>query len=186
MRPLITRWEGRTAVLTCIVRTSDEQHCQSAEAHIFSEPYRTGGLISDSIPGIVGIYVADHARWVRDGNGQDCTANFLSSDFKNIHPPDMVTDFNNVDIKVVSPVKLAHVVLRTNQLDKMADFYITFLGGTYAFQVPNLLAFLTYDDEHHRIGLIGMPDIKAKDKNTNGLEVSPPKPPQIKRATLIS
>jgi hypothetical protein len=44
------------------------------------------------------------------------------------------------------------------------------------FQVPNLLAFLTYDDEHHRIGLIGMPDIKAKDKNTNGLEVSSPKP----------
>jgi catechol-2,3-dioxygenase len=84
----------------------------------------------------------------------------------------MVFDFNSTSAKVVAPVKLAHVVLRTNQLEKMGDFYATFLGGHYSLKVPNQLSFITYDDEHHRIGLIGMPDLKEKDRTTNGLEVS--------------
>ena len=65
----------------------------------------------------------------------------------------MVVDFNDLGAKLLSPLKLPHVVLRTNQLDKMQDFYITFSGGRYSLEVPNL-SFLAYDDEHHRIALV--------------------------------
>ena len=34
------------------------------------------------------------------------------------------------------------------------------------------LYFITYDDEHHRIALIGMPGLKKADRTTTGLEVS--------------
>jgi catechol-2,3-dioxygenase len=73
--------------------------------------------------------------------------------------------------KVIAPVKLAHVVLRTSQLDVMGDFYVTFLGGEYSLKAPGLY-FITYDDEHHRIGLIGMPGLKRSDRSAGGLEVS--------------
>lgn len=71
----------------------------------------------------------------------------------------------------ISPSKLAHVVLRTNNIDGLRDFYLQFLGATIAFEVPNVLAFLRYDEEHHRLGIIGMPDIGDKMKKANGLEV---------------
>ena len=82
----------------------------------------------------------------------------------------MAIDFNNTSGKVVSPIKLAHVVLRTNQIEKMGEFYKDFLGGRYAIKLPNL-TFITYDDEHHRIGLVGMPFLDAKAPKSNGLEV---------------
>lgn len=84
----------------------------------------------------------------------------------------MVFDFNSTSTKVVAPVKLAHVVLRTSQLEKMGDFYVNFLGGQYSLKVPNSLYFISYDDEHHRIGLIGMPGLKPGNRTTTGLEVS--------------
>src|SRR5690606_40676971 len=51
------------------------------------------------------------------------------------------------------PVKLAHVVLRTNQFHKLLEWYRTvFLTSTsYA---NDMVAFLTYDDEHHRIAIL--------------------------------
>jgi catechol-2,3-dioxygenase len=39
-------------------------------------------------------------------------------------------DFDNPSDKVLSPTVLAHVVLRTANLQGMTDFYTTFLGGT--------------------------------------------------------
>ncbi len=72
----------------------------------------------------------------------------------------------------ISPSKLAHIVLRTNNIERLRDFYLQFLGATIAFEVPNTLAFLRYDEEHHRLGIIGMPDIGEKVKMANGLEVS--------------
>ena len=71
----------------------------------------------------------------------------------------------------ISPRKLAHVVLRSHNLEKMKNFYLQFLGATVAFEVPGVLAFLRYDEEHHRLGIIGMPDIGDKVKKSNGLEV---------------
>lgn len=75
----------------------------------------------------------------------------------------------NGTTKVVSPVKLAHVVLRTNNYDKMIDWYLTFLGARIAHRNPEL-AFLTYDDEHHRIAIANIPQIGDKVRNSSGLE----------------
>jgi catechol-2,3-dioxygenase len=83
----------------------------------------------------------------------------------------MVVDFNHLGDKVISPVKLAHVVLRTNNFAKMTQFYKDFLGAKVAAETPGLLSFLTYDDEHHRIAIVNMPSIKNKDKDSCGLEV---------------
>jgi len=59
----------------------------------------------------------------------------------------MVVNFNDVGGKVISPVKLAHVVFRTNNFAKMVQFYQDFLGGEASVEVPGQISCLTYDDE---------------------------------------
>ncbi|MFF7458482.1 VOC family protein [Kitasatospora sp. NPDC008115] len=54
---------------------------------------------------------------------------------------------------MASPDKLAHVVLRTGRLPVMTDWYANVLEGRVAF-ADEALAFLTYDDEHHRVALV--------------------------------
>jgi catechol-2,3-dioxygenase len=49
-----------------------------------------------------------------------------------------------------SPTSLAHVVLRTNQLKTMLDWYVLVLDGRVAHE-GEYLAFMTYDEEHHRV-----------------------------------
>ncbi|WP_433566757.1 VOC family protein [Nocardia sp. CA-151230] len=55
---------------------------------------------------------------------------------------------------MASPAKLAHVVLRTGQVKEMTDWYVQVLEGRVAF-ANDMLAFMTYDDEHHRVAFIG-------------------------------
>ena len=76
---------------------------------------------------------------------------------------------DNPSSKPISPGRFAHVVLRTNKFDAMRAFYKTFLGAHATYE-DDVLAFLTYDQEHHRIGLVNMPDLSAKDRSTAGLE----------------
>jgi hypothetical protein len=97
----------------------------------------------------------------------------------------MVVNFNDVGGKVISPVKLAHVVFRTNNFAKMNQFYKDFLGGQASVEIPDQLSFLTYDDEHHRIAVIAMPSIKNKDKDSCGLEVLPSPKPSIPTANIV-
>jgi catechol-2,3-dioxygenase len=78
-------------------------------------------------------------------------------------------DFDNPSDKVLSPTVLAHVVLRTANLQGMTDFYTTFLGGTVTHS-NEMIAFITYDHEHHRIALIGIPGATPKVKTSCGLE----------------
>ncbi|MEU2672708.1 VOC family protein [Streptomyces sp. NPDC007164] len=54
---------------------------------------------------------------------------------------------------MASPSKLAHVVFKTGQLTTMTEWYVRVLEGRVTF-ANDSLAFLTYDDEHHRIALI--------------------------------
>ncbi|MEV0028409.1 VOC family protein [Nocardia sp. NPDC050793] len=54
---------------------------------------------------------------------------------------------------MASPVKLAHIVLRTNRLQEMTDWYLHVLEGHVSF-ANDMLAFMTYDDEHHRVAFI--------------------------------
>lgn len=57
-----------------------------------------------------------------------------------------------------SPVKLAHVVLLTQDLARMRDWYLEVLGGRVAFEGSGI-CFISYDDEHHRIALAALPDV---------------------------
>ena len=55
----------------------------------------------------------------------------------------------------VRPSKFAHVVYRTRRFDDMLAWYSTVFAARVQYQDP-ALAFLTYDDEHHRFAVINM------------------------------
>ena len=71
---------------------------------------------------------------------------------------------------IVSPTKLAHVVLRTNNLKAMAPFYEVFLGGKAAFK-NDYTCFITYDEEHHRVAIVQLPGLAHKLSKSCGLDV---------------
>lgn len=75
----------------------------------------------------------------------------------------------DAQLQPVRPSKLAHVVLRTRDLRRARDWYATVLQATPAFENAQV-CFLTYDDEHHRIGLVGMPHLQASADDRAGLE----------------
>src|ERR1700744_1887874 len=62
-----------------------------------------------------------------------------------------------------SPKQLAHVVLRTppENFQPMIQFYRDVLDATIVHQ-DAVLAFLRYDEEHHRIAIINTPDTVPK------------------------
>lgn len=80
-----------------------------------------------------------------------------------------IPDFDAPSTNVLKPATLAHVVLRTANLQRSVTFYTNFLGGTVTYG-NDMISFITYDEEHHRIALIGAPDTRAKDPGTCGLE----------------
>ena len=76
----------------------------------------------------------------------------------------------NGDLPTVkSPAHLAHVLLKTTKLDEMIDFYVQFTGGKVAFRGKSM-AFIAYDEEHHRIAIGAMPNTTPKDHRSSGLE----------------
>lgn len=81
----------------------------------------------------------------------------------------MAPNFKYPGTAVKSPSKLAHVVLRTNNYDSMKAFYKSFLGAHSTLET-DVLCFVTYDQEHHRIGIINMPDLTKKKPESSGLE----------------
>ncbi|KAL6243220.1 hypothetical protein RBB50_009771 [Rhinocladiella similis] len=81
----------------------------------------------------------------------------------------MVVDFDNAGKQVIRPSYLAHVVLRTNSLKPMVDFYKTFLGAHASFE-NDFISFLTYDEEHHRIAILQDPGTGPKQPQSCGLE----------------
>ena len=72
-------------------------------------------------------------------------------------------------IKVKSPMSLAHVVLRTPNFQGMLDFYLAFLGAEISARNGDVIVFLRYDDEHHRIALLGVPSANPSTQNSAGL-----------------
>jgi catechol-2,3-dioxygenase len=63
----------------------------------------------------------------------------------------------------IPPIKLAHIVRRTARFDAMLDWYQKVLGAEIVHS-DGVLAFLSYDEEHHRIAIANLP----------GLEDQPP------------
>jgi catechol-2,3-dioxygenase len=54
------------------------------------------------------------------------------------------------------PPSFAHVVFRTSQADAMRGWYGQVLDGRVVYEDDNL-AFITFDEEHHRVALIKSP-----------------------------
>ena len=59
---------------------------------------------------------------------------------------------------IVSPARLAHVVMRTSRLKEMLAWYKFVLNAEVAFENDEI-AFLAYDDEHHRIAFVAIPGL---------------------------
>src|SRR5882672_6725251 len=69
----------------------------------------------------------------------------------------------------VRPCKFAHVVLTTPNLPRARSWYLNLFDARVAYE-NDRVCFLTYDDEHHRIGLIGVPKLVERPPNSWGLE----------------
>ncbi len=59
---------------------------------------------------------------------------------------------------IVPPIKLAHFVLRTSKYEELVAWYKLVFGARASFE-NELLSFLTYDDEHHRVAILRVPDL---------------------------
>ena len=70
---------------------------------------------------------------------------------------------------IISPVKLGHVVLRTSHMPRLRDWYLHVLNARVSYQ-NDLVSFLTYDDEHHRVGIVQFPSMTAATESPTGLE----------------
>jgi catechol-2,3-dioxygenase len=69
----------------------------------------------------------------------------------------------------VKPAKLAHIVLRTADKARLTDWWMTVLGMRVQHDA-GFLSFLTYDDEHHRLAIVEMPDMHQNQRTSVGLE----------------
>jgi catechol 2,3-dioxygenase-like lactoylglutathione lyase family enzyme len=70
---------------------------------------------------------------------------------------------------VLSPKKLAHVVVHTMNIRPMIQFYKNFLVARIEFE-SDRAAFLGYDEEHHRIGIIVFDNLALPAQPAPGLE----------------
>lgn len=69
----------------------------------------------------------------------------------------------------VAPMQLAHFVRKTSRLDEMVAWYKTVFEAEAAFS-NEMLAFLTYDEEHHRIAIVAMPGLVNPPPNASGTD----------------
>lgn len=68
---------------------------------------------------------------------------------------------------MVKPIKFAHVVYQTRRFDEMIAWYRNVFEAEVVYANP-ALAFLTYDDEHHRFAFANLdilkPDASSRDE----------------------
>ncbi len=70
------------------------------------------------------------------------------------------------NMKIARPTKFAHVVYRTRRLKEMLDWYAAVFDANVQYQNP-VLAFLTYDDEHHRLAFADMSVLAPNDSESD-------------------
>ncbi|MEO3788511.1 VOC family protein [Actinocorallia sp. B10E7] len=70
----------------------------------------------------------------------------------------------------IRPTAFVHVVYRTHRFAEMLDWYQKVFGARVQFQ-NEMLAFLTYDEEHHRFAFVDLDllDPDPQEKNRTGL-----------------
>jgi len=70
----------------------------------------------------------------------------------------------------IQPKKFAHVVYRTRRFDEMLKWYTAVFDAKVQYANP-VVAFLTYDDEHHRFAFANMSLIQPEGTETDKLGV---------------
>ena len=72
---------------------------------------------------------------------------------------------------MTAPSKFAHVVYNTHRYDEMIDWYLKVFEARVQHR-DERLAFLTYDEEHHRLALIADPRVQQSvpDVSAPGLD----------------
>ena len=66
------------------------------------------------------------------------------------------------------PARFSHIVLKTSRFKEMAHWYKTVLNAEPLFEIP-LGAFLTFDDEHHRVLIIQDPSCTPREPTAEGV-----------------
>ncbi len=67
------------------------------------------------------------------------------------------------------PIKFAHVVLRTSRYEEMLEWWTSALEAEIRHG-NEFLSFMSYDDEHHRVAIVNMPELAEQDRKTAGVE----------------
>lgn len=70
---------------------------------------------------------------------------------------------------VIVPIKLAHYVIRAKRFDAMLAWYRTVLHLRTTFEAP-VIAFLSFDEEHHRIAFLNTAHLPAPDTMRTGID----------------
>lgn len=73
----------------------------------------------------------------------------------------------NADAPIV-PARMAHLVYRCARRAETVAWYMKLFEARLVFE-DNVLTFISYDDEHHRLAFFNMPDIAAKAGETAGV-----------------
>jgi len=71
--------------------------------------------------------------------------------------------------ETISPLKLAHFVLRAKHFEVTRNWYVEFLGAHVVFENA-MLSFLTFDEEHHRLAIVNLPDSEEQKPGQQGLD----------------
>src|SRR5260370_14096313 len=58
-------------------------------------------------------------------------------------------------LKPIAPSKFAHIVYKTHHFEMMLDWYVSVFNARVQHR-DERLAFLTYDDEHHRFAFVNL------------------------------
>ena len=70
---------------------------------------------------------------------------------------------------MASPIKFAHVVLKSPRYKEMVAWWVDFLDGAVRHG-DDFISFLSYDDEHHRIAIANFPNLEPRSSTAEGVE----------------
>ena len=70
---------------------------------------------------------------------------------------------------VKSPSKLSHIVLKTSRFQEMVDWYLAVLGARVVHG-NDRIAFITYDEEHHRLAIVRIDGLEQRPTYAAGLD----------------
>lgn len=70
---------------------------------------------------------------------------------------------------MASPIKFAHIVLKTSRYSEMLEWWKAFLEGE-ARHESEFISFISYDDEHHRVAIVNFPNLEDRAATSCGTE----------------